>query len=304
MRRTRNRTGFTLIEMLVVIGIMLVIAGLIALLMPNWAQRGRVNSAAVQVQQWFLVAKQMAVLDQAPRGVRLLPDPNNPNLLTKLQYIKQPEDFAGGQISTFPGDTSVVQIENVSLDLFGGNPSNPNVWLIQPGDHVQIGGSGMVRQIKPLNPADPTYSSIIRSGGKYSLDLKSPFIYPVDPPTSAFKIIRGPRIMGEEALDLANDIAIDLSTNDKPYAASYGGSITRNGNNSTDPVDIMFAPNGAVMGNWSRPKIIFWVRDTTFDTEFEGDPSLVVIYTRTGLIDSFEIDERTINRNDPFSIVD
>lgn len=66
----QNRAGYTLIELLVVITMVGILAGLtIAFWGPT--SSSRVPTAASQLQSWLNIAKQRAVRDQAPRGLRL-----------------------------------------------------------------------------------------------------------------------------------------------------------------------------------------------------------------------------------------
>jgi hypothetical protein len=52
----------------------------------------------------------------------------------------------------------------------------------------------------------------------------------------------------------------------------------------------MFAPDGRVMGALaSYDKIILWVRDVSVP-DGQGEPTLVCIYTRTGLIAACAVD--------------
>src|SRR5205807_7603263 len=80
MRNVRSlesgrRAGFTLVELLTVIVIILVVAALIVGLAPNLGQREKVPKGTSLFQQWLLTAKRQAVHDRAPRGLRIQPIP-------------------------------------------------------------------------------------------------------------------------------------------------------------------------------------------------------------------------------------
>jgi prepilin-type N-terminal cleavage/methylation domain-containing protein len=67
----QNRSGYTLIELLVVIGLVATLAALTAAFYPSAAASATESRAAMQVQGWLNIAKQKALRDQAPRGLRL-----------------------------------------------------------------------------------------------------------------------------------------------------------------------------------------------------------------------------------------
>src|SRR5438132_1250619 len=72
------RTGFTLVELLVVMSLIAVLATMAIVFFPNAATANREANAAQQLQGMLNIAKQRALRDQAPRGLRL--------------WIKQPAD--------------------------------------------------------------------------------------------------------------------------------------------------------------------------------------------------------------------
>jgi prepilin-type N-terminal cleavage/methylation domain-containing protein len=77
MRRDLRATwtqGFTLIELLVAVSIILMLAALAVMFMPNVAAQANEANAAALLQNWLNVAKQKALRDQSPRGLRLLLD--------------------------------------------------------------------------------------------------------------------------------------------------------------------------------------------------------------------------------------
>ncbi len=99
----RLTLGFTLIEMLVVIGIILTLATLTVAFLPKITNYQKVQQGAGQVQGWLLTAKQRATRDHYPRGIRLVvpatSDPLYGNVVRDLQYVEQPDDFTGGVLT-------------------------------------------------------------------------------------------------------------------------------------------------------------------------------------------------------------
>jgi prepilin-type N-terminal cleavage/methylation domain-containing protein len=115
MRATIARRGFTLVELLVVIAIIVGLMAMVALAAPRFAERQGPSRGAMQLQSWLNLSRQMAIRDQRPRGLRILPPatggvsiPNDANYARELVYIEQPDDFVPAPLSGtaelwFPG---------------------------------------------------------------------------------------------------------------------------------------------------------------------------------------------------------
>jgi prepilin-type N-terminal cleavage/methylation domain-containing protein len=269
-----RRGGFTLIELIVVIGILLVLMALAVLIVPSLQQRQRAATGASMLQKWLNIAKTRALRDKAPRGIRLLPGKVNPNWVTEIQYIEQPEDFYGGQYRGVVGTTQSF----IGVDFFNSNQANPQLWAVQPGDFLEVRGSGQVHRIIAVPSAT-------------ALQLASaPFSTPI---TWQYRIIRAPRVAGEEVLSLPADVAIDISTN-----KMYGNPLSANADGS---IDILFGPSGVLVGASAGTNNVFlWVRDTTLSTTppYAGDQTILAIYSRTGFIAAHPVD---VGSSDPYS---
>src|SRR5947209_17332750 len=95
-----RRRGFTLVEMLVVLALMLVLAALAVAFVPRMNERAKTPRGASQLQMWLLVARQWAKRDHVPTGIRLqagriYPTPATPNVnyVSDIQYIQQPGKY-------------------------------------------------------------------------------------------------------------------------------------------------------------------------------------------------------------------
>src|SRR5438552_197842 len=133
-----SRSGFTLVEMIVVIGIMVVLMALAVAVIPRVQERSKAARGADQLQGWLLIAKQTALRDRFPRGIRLnaIVD-TDANIVHahQLQYIEQPPDlssqtFGAIQLPLMPptppaSGTLTVQFLKAGVDLtYGYFPNN------------------------------------------------------------------------------------------------------------------------------------------------------------------------------------
>jgi prepilin-type N-terminal cleavage/methylation domain-containing protein len=302
-RPSAPRTGFTLVEMLVVIILILILATLTVALTPKIAGEQKVAKGAEQIQGMLLIAKNRAKRDQIPTGVRLIPDPNNPKHVRELQYIQQPDDFVGGADHSVPPDPLIGRMRAVgavasmkqdpkNADFWGGfGATSPAVWPIQPGDYLELNGGGSVHRIRQVY--------------QYRLELDSSVLHNADW-TLQWRIIRRPRLLiGETPVLLAQDIVLDLTTNAPPPPPTGGYGNTLPTPNPDGSIDLMFSPSGALLNApGSQNFIALWVRDATGDSHLIGEPLLVAIYKRTGFIAAHPVDVTGAqSTNQPYTFV-
>src|SRR5947208_13903643 len=89
MRPASRRPAFTLLEMLAVVGLVLILASIVLAVNIRTADQRKVQRSGDQLQGWLLVAKQRAIRDRAPRGIRL----NGSGQVTELLYVERPEPW-------------------------------------------------------------------------------------------------------------------------------------------------------------------------------------------------------------------
>ncbi len=276
-----RRPGLTLIELLVVIAILAALFTLGVLFVPRVQEREKVARGADRVQGALLISKQRALRDRAPSGVRLIPDPANPALIRRLEYVQQPDDFSGGLCNGTPGGAASTTVNFSGVDFTGGGLAT-NLAPVQPGDYLEVFGGGLVHLITAVS-------------GPTSLTLARPL---AATPTSNYRVIRQPRILaGEQPVDVPPEVAIDLSPT--PPLDVAAGSIPTRTVGGVPVREILFSPAGAVVGQGTASdRIILWVRDTTLPSPLEGGPRLITVYVRTGFIASHPVD---YSGTDPFS---
>jgi prepilin-type N-terminal cleavage/methylation domain-containing protein len=331
-----RRGGFTLIELLVVIALIAMLATLTIAFLPNAASSEREARAAVELQGWLNIAKQKALRDQAPRGLRLwvVAPPGavvigiTPILggVTDCQYIEQPDDFgppgslvqsalpnnspAAMQAYANHGYTPTNCLQFNGADLTNGfapqvgttipNGTDPNekFWTVQPGDYIEINGGGLVYQIVQIGvPNNPAGDPA--HGNSAFVKIYPPAPLPVGATTN-YRIIRAPRPVGEEPLKLPEGTLIDLGTN-----AAHGNPLPWSDPNRTF-VDILFSPSGQVISRGvTTDKINLWVRAPSNEAihaadEFRGAPTIVSVFVNTGFVGAYP---PAIQPANPYSLI-
>jgi prepilin-type N-terminal cleavage/methylation domain-containing protein len=324
-----SRPAFTLIEMVVVIGIILVLMVIGAAFLPGIQGNQKVQTGVDRLSQWLLIAKQRAKHDGLPTGLRFIltnnptadpPPPNGNQYLTVNQffYVQQPDYMFGdpsapapitcftqsvpssppGGPPTFPAQFQV--LFNNNPDFTGGDASNP---LVQAGDYLELFGGGAPYQI--------TGTTIVPFGTPpqnfAALNLSNQFPGVSIPNLTAnWRIIRQPRrVAGEDVLTLPQDVVVDLSVMPIPQSpapvpnptASWAQPWSQNVPARAGSFEILFSPSGAVIGQTaSSGKVLLWVRDATVPSPsqadaptIQGNPSLVSIQVRTGFIGSYPV---------------
>lgn len=367
--RATARRGVTLVELLVVIIIISVLSTLVIAFGPTLGEKQRASRGADQLQGWFFLAKQRALRDQKPRGLRLIADSTSTFATTvpgaagayvrQLQLIEQPEPLQGVIQFLIPliqdtasnglpqnscyvvadlyppppnaygnGDYTTSKLVNQPLAIDSNGKKHYDVndlmqigtesfrivnvepWLWNqwpsppPLPHPYISNTPMPNSYgPPPQPVPPQYmgksyqqllTANNRPGTVFRLDH-----YPTGHTMNdsdalqfvgkTFSIIRAPQpLAGEPTLDMPRDIAIDLS---RCYPGGGSGGWLH---------DIMFAPSGKVVGQFSGfGRLCLCVRDVALPVNVPvetsrpmsstiidqgGSLSLITIYTRTGKI--------------------
>jgi prepilin-type N-terminal cleavage/methylation domain-containing protein len=148
-----KRPGFTLVELLVVLALMIVLLGLAAAVSQSDAFGSqKVISAADRASQWLLIAKQRAMRDQAPRGVRFLLSTSNPpgvQGVREAQYIEAPEPWVPNpDQEANPTGGRIVFV--VQIDTTSGSPTYGQI-LPQPQGRQAYYISNNVADISEFN---------------------------------------------------------------------------------------------------------------------------------------------------------
>lgn len=297
--RTSARTGFTLVELLVVIAIMAALGALLVMFYPSVSSQAAEANGAANLQGWLNIARQTAIRNQNPSGLRLWIQTQNLATLqvTQCSYIEQPEDFSGGTLIT-PGPNSTTVLIS-GADVTGGFSSTGNsaLYAVQSGDYLEVLGSGLMHSIAPPTAANP--NPVQFNGAVSQLSLSTPVPFQVTAAagtgTPNYRILRAPRVLGQDMLTLPGGVVVDLQTNTTygnfvPITPTYVPSAT-GPVQSGGYVDVLFSPTGAVLlPRVPQAYLAFWVRQpdiTNPANVFAGNPTIIAVFGQTGLVGAY-----------------
>src|SRR5687767_4677900 len=124
--RANDRGGFTLIELLVVIGIIGFLAAMAVFLGPALLKSDQASRGAQGLQGTLFIAKQQALRDRVPMGIRLLRDADGQ--FRSFQIVQQPGDFTGGTVEVPLTNLNTANFNYV--DLSGGLGADQTLWPV------------------------------------------------------------------------------------------------------------------------------------------------------------------------------
>jgi len=218
--RPAQRTGLTLIELMVVIMIIGMLTLATVPLMNPQAQPKRIREAARMVNSALSATRSKAIGDGRSAGVVFERNKTLTSVCNKISFVQAPPPYGGD-------DSSSRIVNNAgTLSLTGVTNS-----LIQVGDTIQIAYVGQRYRIDSVSP--------LKLSGTISA------VQPKIPPEGApFQIYRQPLvnskdsvIPGETPILLPSGVAVDLAS------SGLGAAGTTTG---TNPLVIMFDSSGAV----------------------------------------------------------
>lgn len=294
-----GRPAFTLVELLVVMSMVIVLAALAVGVAESGAFGSqKVVSAADRASGWLLVAKQRALRDGRPRGVRFLLSPGGAAdyyTSREAQYIEVPEAWTPNPtaLSTGPRIVFVYQTGPSSQQVYfaSQNPSDVQagsefdqrvtagymLWLPELGGNYYVNQVGPVTQVTAggANLSARLLTLGTTTGVPTYPDLGAAVSPTTTPPTATkstfqFAFVAPPQpLVGEPLLQLTGQtIAIDVRfVQDPPTTGPLvvrplGPLATTGGVTATGTqhFDVLFTPSGQVLGA-PGGLIALWVRD-------------------------------------------
>lgn len=236
----RRRSGFTLVEMLVVIIVVLAITALaIGIAIPN-VQQKRLREAARQINAFVQGAKARAGETGRPVAVILEPDRGQQLMVRTLKYAEVPPPYAGDTIAstaqiTFPvaggvANTGVVTVSDVGWQ-----------GLVRAGDFIQFNLQGHYYAI--IGPADAQGYINSNQWQIAPYDTITVVRNPGGP--LRYQVIRQPVASAGTDLELPESVVVDL-TQSGPESGVFPPAI------AARPIVLVFSPGGAVLQCWAN----------------------------------------------------
>ena len=302
--RCSPRRAFTLVEMLVVL-VVLLIVGLLGFTVVNSLTKSEVVHEGARNAQSFLEgARDRALHDKLPRGVRFYrasddPTDTNYNMITKMVYIGP-----AGKLSTGRFTNNVVRIVN--------NGSNqPRRIQIVDTNYQQtwrtLTERGLITdgawiKLRIGNSPPESYAIRVFGSGPYQYHLTKDFVGPINRNLTYELNLGAAELPNQEPRQLPGKVLID------PIASRFGNAQLTAAMPANRPyLDVMFSPRGTIVGSATQAgRIQLVVRgladrdngNALNDPDNEQPTLVVVITTQTGSVATHALSE-PFNAADP-----
>lgn len=311
MRSRNHRHGFTLVELIVVIAILLVLTLMAVGVYRANAGGDKMRSAARIAQSAFLGARDRALHAKTQRGLRLIRDPQSPKLVIGFAYLQpidsvtyplnsirlERPDWNGNNVYGDPGEEVTIVNGKVA-------PAAPAVDWVNLTDFFP----SQPRIRIPSGPTGRWYSFIWTTAAPYPLNatnaylqLTTPFVDPGSAgqiawdyasSNSSCDIEMSPELLPNQApIALPSGVVIDLT-----YCSTQLSSLS-----DTTYINFMFSPRGTVAGAASAlGPIHMLLRDVQdavqginpLDLNVQHREELILtVFPQTGHIASFPVSQ-------------
>lgn len=285
-------SGFTLIEMLVAISILVILTTL-AVGAFNSNNNDRANSSANTLKTVLDGARMRAIKSKQIRGLRLLTDPNDPRIVTSLQYVGAPDFDEGTCALGFVGGIWVLQNETAGR-WSALKTSN----LLEVTARVEVPArSGNWYTVT----AAPAGNDLISIAGHYNPSQHDGTTFVALPAAGvAYRLELSPAPLAEDPIPLSAQTCIDLDGSEVPAAwrpatTGLGVGVTESYSNR---MDILFTPAGALTGGaLSKGALHFriaYINDVILEKTVSGRP-LDFTATSAVVMADAEKDQRAVS---------
>ena len=242
-----SRRGFTLVEMLIVIGIMLLLVAAAATIMPAAAESRRIREAGRGLNVYLGSARNRAMETGRPCGVIFHCIPGTLSAIN-LDQCEVPPQYAG-QNTNSTASVTLSGAGTVSLTFSDGAFSSTSGVPVYPGDLIQLNGQGVFYTVagSASNNVDSTTGRLSNVGSASApliatFDTTQGQIVPwtTTPTTLPYCIFRSPMKSGATPLQLPSGAVVDLR--DSGVGSNYIGATYATMTTFT----VLFSPTGAV----------------------------------------------------------
>jgi type II secretory pathway pseudopilin PulG len=253
LARAGRNASFTLLELLISLGIILILATLTMRLLNATLNSDRIRNGSRELQSFLAGARDRAIHAGQPRGVRLILDPLDRSTVRSFVYIGAPSTFTeGSQLTIDPfGNISFFTPNNSATVAPTPSPTSAvwtNLWnrgLLTDGTPIQL-TVGTTTINAYLTVAATGMSAPGPTG--FAIMTAPTGTFPIDNPLvplgigATYALQLGPTILpGDEPRSLPQGIVIDLDNSVLPASWTAPGGYS-------DKLDILFSPSGTVMG--------------------------------------------------------
>lgn len=260
-----RRAGFTLVELLVVITIIVILLTMTVLTVKFTNEEDRVRGAAGQIQSFLAGARDRAIYSKEPRGVRFFVSQENPRAVTTMAYIapggtwSSPENSAGVSLERVDGfsgaaDGDFDDPEDQVVRIHGFQ--NPGWWnlkrrgLLVDGLRIRI-PKGPTGNWYPIDTRlidatiAPTADQILLlqipyadAGEKGQLVAHTNLTYEIELPA---------KLLAQDPAILPESVILDLDSSKIPdgWRPQFG----LNSGNYSGYMDVIFSPRGNILGD-------------------------------------------------------
>lgn len=291
---TPDRRGYTLVEMLIVVGIIMILLSMTLLTVRFVRDGDRITEAAGKIQSFLGGARDRAIYARKPRGARLFLDAKNPRIVTSMVYIDPAETWSDGVIQLRRWDPDLNGATNtggnVDINQDGSNDSPLDIWmvigegtgwwelkrrgLLMDGMRVRIprGAEGnwypINTRLIDITQPPPTTQILV---------LGLPYRDPGDTPKDRavayesggpedYEIELLPRVLPMVPEKLPEGTCIDLDASKIPEAwRPWASGVAQSSGNSqySQYIDIVYSPRGNLLGESGSGGLIhFYICDS------------------------------------------
>ncbi len=299
-----SRRGFTLVELLVVVSIMLILAGITLTTINVTMDEERIGTGARQVQAFLEGARDRAIYAREPRGVRFIIDQNlsdlgsaSPYVAPKyycksMVYIGPPSKFSEGFVSVYNNLSNSSDPNNLLLISLPTNRWHKlyRRGLLVDGARIRIFNTAETSWYT-LRIIDDESNNFSTTGVKGDIDITKLKLTRAFLGSSLknqrYELELEPTVLpDQEPRPFASGVVLDMSNSQVPTSWR-----TPQTNFRDVKLDILFATNGTVIGSaasvGSIHLLLADIVDTTQargigDPTKEGNEQIISVHTKTG----------------------
>ena len=272
---TSVRSGFTLLELLIVISIIVVLLTMTAMTVRFSTEGDRVRGATRQIQSFLAGARDRAIYAKEPRGVRFFISPENPRAVTTMAYIapggtwSSPDNSAGVSLERIDGylgvaDGDFADAEDAVVRVHG--KQNPGWWNLKRRGWLVDG----LRIRIPKGPTGnwyPINTSLINTNVAPTPDqladqfllLQIPYADGGDNGKEiahgelSYEIELPAKLLPQDPSILPESVVIDLDGSKIPSGWQLSSAA---GSQYSGYMDIVFSPRGNIVGGSAGAGVI------------------------------------------------